>query len=85
MALGAQPPGTLPPISIQWPVEASSANSSPSTKYGEIRTTSCRWRAADVRIVEDPEIAGLEAALRPDRFDQIVTVNCILARNTGSP
>jgi hypothetical protein len=32
VAFGAQPPGTLPPMSIQWPVLASSANSSPSTK-----------------------------------------------------
>ena len=43
VALGAQPPGTLPPMSIQWPVVAMTANSSPSANTGAMIWTSCRW------------------------------------------
>ncbi len=43
VADGAQPPGTLPPMSIQCPVLANRANSLPSTNTGDTSTTSFRW------------------------------------------
>ena len=42
VASGFQPPGALPPMSIQCPVLAMSAKSSPSTKTGATRLTSLR-------------------------------------------
>ena len=43
VALGAQPPGTEPPTSIQCPVEAARQISFPPTKTGATICTSCTW------------------------------------------
>ena len=43
VALAENPPGTMPPMSGQWPVLASQANSSPLWKNGFTKRTSIRW------------------------------------------
>ena len=62
VALAEKPPGTMPPISGQWPVLASQANSSPSIEERLHEAHVHQMRAAEIGIVDDEHVARIDRA-----------------------